>query len=143
MYRADFTEDTWAAIREAIDKWLAWYRDGPKSCYSDVDADYVYRVLRDGHINVVLVGGYLLVYDVGTPWYSPDLVMLEELTVFRVDPKPASFRVIPQALLQIAAGIPNCTRVVVGTSYVRDHRLRRVYERYGFKVEAEALYRSI
>jgi hypothetical protein len=143
LFRADFSEDDWAAIERAVRMWLAEYKAGDKRAYADVDPDYVMRALRHYDMHMVLVGGYLLVYDVGSPWYAPDRVTLEELTVFRVSETPRSFRVIPETLLRIAAAIPNCTGIVVGTSFTRDARLKRVYQRYGFAVEAEQLYRSL
>ena len=143
LFPADFTQEHWDAIRKAVNLWLDTYKAGEKTAYSDVNPEDVMTALQSGDMHMVLVGGYLLVYDLGSPWYAPHKVLLEELTVFRVDEKPRSFRVIPETLIRMAAAIPQCTGIVVGTSFVSDARLRRVYQRYGFQVEAESLIRRI
>jgi hypothetical protein len=104
--------------------------------------DVIAALKADEDALILLIGGYLLVADVNPLWCKPDKVFLSERTVFRVDEQPRDFRVVPQTLLHIAASIPNCAGISVGTSFTRDNRLRRVYERYGFEVEAESLFRS-
>ncbi len=143
LFRADLSEDDWAAIEAAVISWLEQYRKDGKTAYADVRPEDVMTALRYSDLDMVLVGGYLIVFGLGAPWYAPHRITLEELTVFRVGDKPRSFRVVPETLLRIAAAIPQCTAIVVGTSFTSDDRLRRVYQRFGFQVEAESLIRRI
>lgn len=142
LSRDDFDEDLWNAIEHSAFLWCLGYEQSGKAAYKGVRIHDVMHALRTGDFHVVYVKGYVLVFNVGSPWYAPERLILEEMTVFRVGDKPADFRVVPQTLLHLAR-VLNCHGVVVGTSFTNDPRLRRVYERYGFKVEAEALIRII
>jgi len=95
-----------------------------------------------GQVSSVVVGGYLIVYDVGGEWHSPDASILMELLVLRLDSGPGNFRVVPRALIALAEHL-ECTAILVGTAAASDDRLTRVYRRFGFRVEAIALYKEI
>lgn len=138
--RDDFTASEWDAIDRALRNQLAIYDTGTKSAYSEVDPDEVMTALRGPSMGLVIVGGYMIAFAIGAPWYAPRKVLLEECFVLRISEQPGSFRVVPETLLRLAKATPDCVGVVVGTSFASDDRLRRVYQRYGFQVEAEALY---
>ncbi|MHA6903321.1 hypothetical protein ACJBUE_20905 (plasmid) [Ralstonia syzygii subsp. celebesensis] len=113
-----------------------------KAWVRSIDPHHVYRQIRERQVESVISEGYLVVFAVGVPWYSPAARFLEELMVMRLDPQPGRFRVVVQTLLKLAARA-SCDGVAAGTALTADARLRRVYERFGFRAEADSLFKSI
>ncbi len=89
-----------------------------------------------------IVGSYLVLYDIGSPWYSPKTYLVEQL-VLNLSPTRADFSVVAKFLEQAGreAGVD---AVVVGTALARsDRALARLYQLSGFKVEALTLTKEL
>lgn len=104
----------------------------------------LHRILSGELQGFIVEETYLLVADVTTPWYSaPDTKILSELLVLRIGNGPGKFQDIPRAL-RLLAGVVGAGAIVVGTALARESRaLRRMYERDGFRSNAEELYLNL
>ncbi|MGA4005350.1 hypothetical protein ACI2US_03150 [Ralstonia nicotianae] len=142
LFPGDYTEQDWSAIERAVHSTASKVQREGKAWVRHIDSHHVYRQIRERLVESVIHDGYLVVYAVGVPWYSPTARFLEELMVMRLDPRPGTFRVVVQTLLKLAA-LASCEGVTAGTALTADNRLRRVYERYGFRAEADALFKRL
>lgn len=87
--------------------------------------------------NVWLVDGYLVYFEVGTPWYSTQQI-LSELLIVRVGPG-GTLRGVAQFLREQARAA-GAALVAVGTTFSRsDRALARLYQAEGFTPEAITL----
>ncbi|WP_247537416.1 hypothetical protein [Ralstonia pseudosolanacearum] len=142
LFPGDYTDQDWSAIERAVHATASKVQREGKTWVRHIDAHHVYRQIRERLVESVIHDGYLVVYGIGVPWYSAATRFLEELMVMRLDPKPGTFRVVVQTLLKLAA-LSSCEGVAAGTALTADNRLRRVYERYGFRAEADALFKIL
>ncbi|USN16845.1 hypothetical protein BABAYKA_00420 [Brevundimonas phage vB_BpoS-Babayka] len=93
--------------------------------------------------NAYIVGEtYLVLYNIGTPWYAPpDVLFLEEKLVLHIG-GGAGFSVVP-AFLEQRAEAEGVHLVGVGTALaISDRSLCRVYSRYGFNPEVVTLIKE-
>lgn len=89
-----------------------------------------------------IVGNYLVVYEIGQPWYSSK-TFLHEMLVLNLSPTRADFSVVPEFLEQRGreAGV---SAVIVGTALARhDKALASLYSRHGFNTEALTLTKEL
>lgn len=94
--------------------------------------------------NAYIVGEtFLVLYNVGVPWYAPeDVKFLEEKLVLNLG-GAADFSVVP-AFLEQRAEAEGAYLVGVGTALaISDRSLCRVYSRYGFHPEVVTLIKEI
>lgn len=142
LWAAEWGVPAWHAVRDALVAAVRKAQEsGAKDWFSFADADHAVRQIQAGAVQAVLVDGYCIVFNLGTPWYSPTAVVLNEYLVLRVSDRPGNFRVVPETLARIARSIPQCVGICVGTALTQDDRLTRVYQRFGFKPEANSLFR--
>lgn len=118
---------------------------GRKSWFAAIDVEAVKAAPLDGitthEMEAYRVGPYAVLYSIGTPWYNPAEVYLQEHLVIRVG-GVGSFRLVPESLIQRAKEL-GCGHIVVGDALTVDNRLARVYNRYGFTVEAQSMIRRV
>jgi hypothetical protein len=107
-----------------------------------IDPDHVTALILERRVESFVYRGYLIVFDIGAPWYSPDKKVLEEMLVARLDPTPGRIRDVVSALSAVAHA-NGCVGIAVGNALTFDGRLARVYERFGFNPEALSLYKDI
>jgi hypothetical protein len=137
--RSDFSVAEWAAIEHA----MAVFQFSDKSWHRIVSRSKVFKEIRSGtEFEVLLISGYLLAYQIGTPWYSDGDVFYEHL-LLKVDPAAHSIRPVLRAMENIARGT-GCVGIAVGTALnSSDERLARVYHRAGYSTQAHALYKEL
>lgn len=138
MWARDFTTEQWIEIRTQLERAKM---AGKKDWLANLDVRFTVDQLRHENIPAVIVDGYLIAFQLGAPWYSPKAVYLNECLVLRLGDRAGNFRVVPETLLRLARGIPQCVGICVGTALTRDDRLARVYQRFGFQPEAQSLFR--
>lgn len=115
-------------FRERLAKLQASKR---KLLYKHIDLDVTMRNLYQFE-NAWLVGGYLIVYEVGPTWCN-DLPLLHEVIVFRLAPG-SDFKVVP-AFLERKGREAGCAFVVAGTALApKDAALASLYYRSGFSL---------
>lgn len=142
LFPGEYTDTDWSAIERAVHATTSKVQSDGKAWVRHIDAHHVYRQIREQQVESVIHEGYLVVFGVGVPWYSPTARFLEELMVMRLDPKPGVFRVVVETLLKLA-DLVGCVGVAAGTALSSDDRLLRVYKRYGFRVEASSLFKRL
>ncbi|WCD56064.1 hypothetical protein [Caulobacter phage BL198] len=107
----------------------------------DVVMDFLFRDTTEAWI---VGGAYLVVYDVGTPWYAnPDKhKFLSEIIVLALVPG-GSLSVVPEFLANQAREA-GAVVAGAGTALAPNNRaLARVYSRAGFNIEAFILIKEI
>jgi len=102
--------------------------------YLCTDQKYVVdNILDHTYTSVVLDDSYLLIYNVGSPWYSTSSVLVEEM-VLRLQPG-SHFSVVTDYLDDLAEHY-DCDLILVGGALSRSSRaITRLYQRQGFTVE--------
>lgn len=102
--------------------------------YLCTDIDYVVdSIVTNELTSVVLDEAYLLVYTVGSPWYSKELVVSEDM-VLRIG-KGSSFSVVTDYLDDLAEKY-DAKIQITGGALARHHRaITRMYERAGYSTE--------
>lgn len=103
--------------------------------HGTVDPDAAFDRLLD--FEVWFVDGYLVVFDVGKPWYSSSTI-LHELLVVRVGPG-GTLAGVAQFFRDKAREL-GADLIAVGTAFAKsDRALSRLYQAEGFKPEAITL----
>lgn len=93
-------------------------------------------------VHAVQYMGYAIVYNIGAPWYNPKTRFLNECLVVRLEPGPGRLDDVVECL-EFLARETGCQGITVGNALTTDDRLRRFYERRGFKLEANSLFKEI
>lgn len=101
--------------------------------------ELVWERLINGTVRGALVGGYVLIYDVGPTWCCRQDI-LHEFMVARVE-STASFTDYVAGLRYIAA-VNNCIGITTGNGVLRPG-LRKLYERAGFEKQNEAYFLGV
>jgi hypothetical protein len=104
-----------------------------------VDWHAGWEAIEQGATPAVIVDSYLVVYEVGSPWYVTAPLLLEQL-VLRLDPTPGNYSSVLNALDALATH-HKCVGVVAGNSVGR-RALTRAYERGGYTVAAIQLIKE-
>ena len=136
-----------AAEADAIESALRTYHSRILRCtnkvwFAHVDVDRVLNLILTGEVKAALVEGFLILYEVGVPWYSEHSLVLSEMMVLRVTPG-GDFQVVPQ-FLESKGRFYGCDFVCVGTALAHnDLALARMYERSGYHVEAMQLIKHL
>lgn len=128
-------------IRAALTSMVAnMQQRGTKLIHSILDVDEAMEALYTFD-SFIVEDSFLVVYDVGNPWYSTDLI-LNELLVLRLNDK-ADFSVVP-AFLEQQALEAGCRIIAAGTALARhDRSLEYLYSSHGFKTEAFTLTKEL
>lgn len=133
---------------DSLDRNLVWYAlhqhhkaqwaaGNPLAAITD--PGHAYEALASGQQSSVIVGGYLIVYDVSPLWSGTKPIIIEQM-VLNLLRRPGNFRTVLQALTELQRKHSACGITVgQGTS---DDRLSAVYERYGFRIVAHQLYKE-
>lgn len=103
--------------------------------YLCTDLEYVVDRIIKGEelLAVILDDSYLLVYSIGSPWYSKSTVLVEDM-VLRLAPG-SHFSVVTDYLEDLAEQ-NDCDMILVGGALARSSRaITRLYQRQGFTVE--------
>ena len=102
--------------------------------YLCTDQKYVVdNIVGGAYTSAVLDDSYLLIYNVGSPWYSTSSVLSEEM-VLRLRPG-SHFSVVTDYLDDLAEHY-DCDLILVGGALSRSSRaITRLYQRQGFTVE--------
>lgn len=102
--------------------------------YLCTDIDYAVDQIISGNVpSVILDEAYLLVYNIGSPWYTQELILVEEM-VLRIG-KGSHFSVVTDYLADLAEE-HGCRVQLVGGALARSSRaITRLYQRQGFTVE--------
>lgn len=137
---SNWTEEQHRLVREAFTRHFerSTSAQHPLAAYASVDEGC--DAIAQGHIKAVIAGGYVIVYDVGSLWYSRALILFEEM-VLRLGSRPRAVGDVP-ALLEELARLYECTAVVSGNAIARPG-LTRVYERAGYWPVATRFYKGI
>lgn len=146
LHAKDWTYTEWFDYYVACDRESEGAMvSGRKSWFGCIDVDAVKAAPLDGitthEMEAFRVGPYAVLYSIATPWYNPREIFLQEHLVIRVG-AVGSFRCVPEALIQRAQEL-GCGHIVVGDALTIDDRLARVYNRYGFQVEAQSMIRRV
>lgn len=106
-------------------------KSGAKSWYKYIDVDIVMRRIYDVELYIV-DEAYLVAYQIDTPWYAKDdVLILEEVIVLRL--ADGDFSKVP-AFLKRKGKEAGAALVSVGTALARnDVALASMYQRFGFR----------
>ncbi len=110
----------------------------PFAAHAAVDEGY--NAIMNGHIKAVIAAGYVVVYDIGSLWYSSAQLLIEEM-VLRLGEVPGDVAAVP-AMLDELARLYGCQGVVSGNAIQRPG-LSRVYEKAGYMPVATRFYKEI
>ena len=96
--------------------------------------EYVIDKILSGEVEAVVIdNAYLLVYAIGSPWYSLE-VALQELLVLRIG-TGSEFSVVTDYLDDIAE-VCGCSIILAGGALARNSRaITRLYQRQGYSLE--------
>lgn len=102
--------------------------------YMATDLEYTVERIVTGEVSAVILDeAYLLVYSVGSPWYSQETAVAE-LMVLRIA-KGGEFSVVTDFLKDVADE-NNCRMIYAGGALaVSSRAISRLYQRHGFSVE--------
>jgi hypothetical protein len=75
-----------AAVRAAFEQHHEHQSEAGNPLAKYVDWHAGYRAIGNGDVQAVIVDGYLLIYDVGTPWYASTPFIIEQM-VLRLVPR--------------------------------------------------------
>lgn len=111
-----------------------------KVWFKFVDVDHVLTLITSGEANAFIVdNSYLVVVDVGTPWYSRTAIIVEEQMVLRLDGGAAPFTSVTE-FLQRVSDQHSADLTVVGTALAPvDEAVARLYQRQGFRTQCQSL----
>lgn len=137
---------SWSEIDEFETYITDWFKDHVRirpeyEWYRAVDTALVAERIRNGSVRHFLVDEtYVLVYDVGSPWYSWE-TMIEEMLVVRLATGTGTIDGVVSVLVALAA-VHGAQGIVVGNSLARYPRaLERLYTRHGFQASGTTFYR--
>lgn len=113
-----------------------------KMWFKHVDVNRVLtRILSGDLLAAIVDDSYLVVFTIGAPWYTDELV-LEELGILTLG-RGGDFAVVTR-FLEDAAKANGCVMVAVGTALSRENEaLARKYKRQGYLTEAYQLIKPI
>lgn len=138
-FTAAESKDIAAALRTYHSKFSS---RSSKGWYQHVDVSRVLTSILEGDTLSALVDGYLVMYEIGSPWYNPDLTMLEEVMVIQVYPG-GSFGSVT-SFFESKAKAFGCKLIAVGTALAKNDRaLCKMYEAAGYKVAAVQLTKTV
>lgn len=139
MYR-ELTDADFDRLIERFDELPAHSEKLGKSWLRDIDREQVLHSILAGAVQARIVHGYLVLFTVGSPWYST-VSVLEECLVLRLYPG-GTLRDVA-AFLELEAEANGCVRVCVGTALANDRAIARVYNSAGFYEEARTLVKDL
>lgn len=132
------SEADWDVVYHGLGRLVTEAINRPtKAIHKIVDHCAAYTSLRHGGYEVWLVDGYLVVFALGTPWYSTSPV-ISELLIVRV--RPGGTLTGVAQFLKDQARSARAAIVAVGTAFARsDRALTRLYQSEGFQPEGTTL----
>lgn len=139
-----FTDEQSAQITSSLRKYHAKIAHRTNKVWFEyVDLDHVLSTILTGAMPAAIVDdSYLVMYDHGTPWYNPNITVLEEVMVIKIAPGGSFDNVV--AFLQSQGRLHHASFVSVGTALaMQDDTLAGVYQRYGFQTSAHQLVKPL
>lgn len=128
----------WVAVRDTLSQLLS--EPSTKMTHRIADLDVaMHNLMTEGR--QVMVEGYFVYYDIGTPWYS-NKPILSELLIVRVRPG-GTLRDVAR-FLEVIAALYDLTHICIGTAFSRsDRALARLWQGMGYKQEGITLSKEI
>jgi len=138
-----FTDEQSAQITSSLRKYHAKIAHRTNKVWFEyVDLDHVLSTILSGALPCALVDGYLVVYDHGSPWYNPNITVLEEVMVMTIQPGGEFSNVV--RFLESKGRLYNASFVFVGTALAHvDRLLVKKYEALGFQQSAVQLAKPL
>lgn len=111
-----------------------------KVWFKFVDVDHVLTLITSGEANAFIVdNSYLVVVDVGIPWYSKSVILVEEQMVLKLLDGGAPFTSVTD-FLHLVGEQHKAAAMVAGTALAPvDEAVARLYQRQGFSVQCQSL----
>jgi hypothetical protein len=136
------TAEDYIGLCDVISKRLTHYqRRTGRSFMHHIKPDVVLDNLMRGVVTGHMVGGILVCYQMGSPWYT-DETILQECLCLRLRPG-GSFADVPVWLEQEARA-KGCIAVTAGTALSTGSKaLSGYYEAAGFSVQSHELYKEL
>lgn len=136
------TQADYGLVQAALNDLVCNLRaDGRKAVYAILDVPTTLRSLYAFDHAYIVEDSFLVVYDVGAPWYSQDAI-LSELLVLRLLPG-SSFTAVADFLTN-AAREAGAKLAAVGTALAKsDAALASLYSKNGFTEAARSLVKEI
>lgn len=133
--------DDYDKIYHALVKLEEDYKLNPvKGIHKILSADIAFDNLVNMENVWIVEESYLVVFDIGIPFYS-DALVLQELLVLRLS--SGDFSCVT-AFMEQQAREAGCAMVVAGTALTHcDKALASLYHRYGFKTEALTIVKEL
>lgn len=109
--------------------------------YTMTDVPTIMQAIRTGEVQSRIVGGYLVCFSVGRPWYSKDAIVSEELVLNLYG--GMNFDAVTE-FLEIEAEAHGAAYVSTGTALATHPRaLIRLYERRGYVQQSTELLKAV
>lgn len=136
------TPEDFLRASEVVHRRLGHYRRVTgRSWLNAVDPAVVVRRIVTGEVETRMLGGILVCFQIGSPWYTDQLV-LQECMCLRIAPC-GDFHDVP-LFLEAEARARGCAGVGVATALASGQKaLIRHYEAAGFSVQAHELYKEL
>lgn len=117
-----------------------WMKDLDEERFSET----LYAIFSEDYIFAKVVEEtFLVIYQLICPWYSDNVVYLEECLVLRLYNNPVKFDVVIDYFDEMAK-LHGCRGIFVATDMAKDDKkLSEKYENGGFKKESIKLYKHI
>lgn len=118
------------------------HKNNKKSWVKYIDADTVIEHIIEHEHSYIVEESFLVLYDVGTPWFAKDELFLNDKLALRIRPG-ADFSAVPKFLVDRAKAA-GAVIAGAGTSLSdNDKALAAKYEDEGFAIEAFVLTKAI
>jgi hypothetical protein len=126
----------WEARYTKVQKW-----PDHKKWFDNIDVDQGLEFIFSHENAYVIDEAFLLVYEIGSPWYNNNVTYLSELTVIRIGPGGSLATVV--AFMDAKAKEAGAKLVGVGTALSRtDAALASEYIKLGFRPETTLLVKE-
>lgn len=136
------TEDLHLVHTALHDLSIKLKRANRKVCHGFIDVPVMLQNIANRQ-HAYIVAGYLVIYEMGRPWYAADDVLfLSEQLVLRIAVS-GDFREVPLFLEQKAREA-GCQLLLAGTALAKsDPALASLYYQHGFHTEGYSLIKEL
>ncbi|OWT75445.1 hypothetical protein CEY04_17820 [Achromobacter sp. HZ28] len=97
------------------------------------------QAIENGEVFAAITDGYLILYEVGAPWYATAPLWIEQM-VLRLEETPGNYNTVLRAI-DALVDYHGCVGAVTGNAVGR-RGLTRAYERDGYTVAAIQLLKE-